>query len=248
MVGVDRATLEQLLAQGLSLAAIGRHFGRHEATVAHWVKRHGLEAVHRDRCAARGGLPREELATLVARGLSVGQIAAEVQRSKATVRHWLRRYGLTTSSPSGAGRRVESRSAAEAGLRHATMTCATHGETEFVVDGRGYYRCRKCRAEAVSRRRRKVKEILVREAGGACCICGYAQSMRALHFHHLDPAQKRLEINARGQALSLETLRAEARKCVLVCSNCHSEVEDGSTKIVQPGLTSETVDGHCCPG
>src|SRR4029077_1128577 len=42
---------------------------------------------------------------------------------------------------------------------------------------------------------------------------------------------RRLEINARGTALSLETLRAEARKCVLVCSNCHAEVEDGKSSI-----------------
>jgi hypothetical protein len=194
--------------------------------------------------AARGGLRRGELASLIEQELSIAQIAAEVQRSKATVRHWLGRYGLKTWSPSGSRRLVESRSAAEAGLRQAAITCATHGETQFVVDGRGYYRCRKCRAEAVSRRRRKVKETLVHEAGGACCICGYAQSMRALHFHHLDPSQKRLEINARGQALSVETLRAEARKCVLLCSNCHAEVEDGRAKVVLAGLTSE----RCCPG
>jgi hypothetical protein len=51
--------------------------------------------------------------------------------------------------------------------------------------------------------------------------------MRALHFHHVDPSQKRIAINAKGVALALETLRAEARKCVLLCSNCHAEVEDG---------------------
>jgi hypothetical protein len=51
--------------------------------------------------------------------------------------------------------------------------------------------------------------------------------MRALHFHHVDPAEKRVEINAKGIALSLATLRAEAEKCVLLCSNCHAEIEDG---------------------
>jgi hypothetical protein len=71
-----------------------------------------------------------------------------------------------------------------------------------------------------------MKATLVREAGGACCMCGYAATMRALHFHHLDPVEKRLEINARGAALSLDTLRAEAQKCVLLCSNCHAEVEE----------------------
>jgi hypothetical protein len=34
-------------------------------------------------------------------------------------------------------------------------------------------------------------------------------------------------LNAKGVALSLDTLRAEARKCVLLCANCHAEVEDG---------------------
>jgi IS30 family transposase len=32
---MDRASLEQLLNQGLSLAEIGKRFGRHESTVAY---------------------------------------------------------------------------------------------------------------------------------------------------------------------------------------------------------------------
>ena len=41
-----------------------------------------------------------------------------------------------------------------------------------------------------------MKEALVLEAGGACCICGYRSNMRALHFHHVDPAKKRLRSEA----------------------------------------------------
>jgi hypothetical protein len=55
--------------------------------------------------------------------------------------------------------------------------------------------------------------------------------MRALHFHHLEPSKKRHAINAKGVALSLEKLRAEAQKCVLLCSNCHAEVEDGMVSV-----------------
>jgi len=76
-----------------------------------------------------------------------------------------------------------------------------------------------------------VKAILVQEAGGRCCICGYDRNMRALHFHHLEPQLKRHSINAKGVALALEKLRAEARKCVLLCSNCHAEVEDRMASI-----------------
>jgi transposase len=228
---MECASLEQLLAQGLSLAQIGRRFGLHESTVGYWVQKHGLRAVNHDKYAARGGLSRVQLQPLVESGMTIAEVAESVGRSKATVRHWLTRHGLKTSG--GRGRRPadQVKAAKHAGLRSAEMQCARHGRTDFVLDGGGCYRCRRCRSEAVSRRRRRVKAILVSEAGGCCRICGYDRNMRGLHFHHLDPSHKRLSINAKGVALALETLRTEARKCVLLCSNCHAEVEDGIVAI-----------------
>ena len=228
--------MEQLLGQGLSLAEIGRRFGRHEATVSYWVEKHGLQAAKRDKHAARGVIAREDLEALVEADMSITQIAEAVGRSKATVCHWLIRYGLKTRG--GRGRRPSGqvKAAKQAGLATVTMRCIHHGETDFCIDARGYYRCKHCRTAAVARRRRKVKTILVEEAGGACCICGYSRNMRALHFHHLDPSQKRHEINAKGIAIALEKLRAEARKCVLLCSNCHAEVEDGIASIPADAL------------
>ena len=233
---MDRASLEQFLSQGLSLAEIGRRFDLHEATVGYWVKKHALEAANRDKHAARGGIPRDDLETLVEAGMSIAQIAEAVGRSKATVRHWLIRYGLKTHG--GPGRRPsgQAKAAKQAGLATVTMHCSRHGETDFWLDGRGYYRCKRCRSAAVARRRRKMKTILVEEAGGACCICGYDRNMRALHFHHVEPSQKRHEINAKGVAIALEKLRAEAHKCVLLCSNCHAEVEDGTASIPADAL------------
>jgi len=229
---MDRASLEQMLNQGLSLAEIGRRVGKHEATVAYWVQKHGLQATNREKHAARGGLSREELKLLVDQGATMAEIADALGRSKATVRHWLIRYGLKTHSNRGRRPSEKILAAKEAGLRVVTMHCGRHGETEFWLTGQGNYRCKRCRSDAVSRRRRKVKTILVGEAGGRCCICGYHRNMRALHFHHLDPSQKRHEINAKGVAIAIDKLRAEARKCVLLCSNCHAEVEDGMASIL----------------
>lgn len=246
---MDRAVLEELLGEGLSLAEIGKRLDRHESTVAYWLEKFDLTASNARRHVARGGLSSAQLTVLVERGMTIAEIALDLDRSKATVRYWLRRHGLRTHSTRGRRRSPEAVAASSAGLVVATMTCRRHGETTYVLDGRGYYRCRRCRAEAVSRRRRKVKETLVREAGGACAICGYGESRRALHFHHLEPSEKRMEINAKGIALSLKTLRAEARKCVLLCSNCHAEVEDGSASI--PAATLErasTTEGPRDPG
>jgi len=82
-------------------------------------------------------------------------------------------------------------------------------------------------SDAVSRRRREVKRILVEEAGGGCALCGYDRCVSALSFHHLEPATKSFELSRRGVTRSIERARAEARKCVLLCANCHAEVEAG---------------------
>ena len=107
------------------------------------------------------------------------------------------------------------------------MTCRHHGVTDHWLEGRGSYRCLKCRSDAVARRRRKIKALLVREAGGGCALCGYMRCIAALHFHHLDPAAKSFTLAHGGWTRSLDATRLEAAKCVLLCSNCHSEVEAG---------------------
>jgi IS30 family transposase len=113
---MDRRDLEQMLGEGLSLAEIGRRVGRHEATVSYWLRRHGLEAVGRRRHAAKGAPDRGDVAALVEAGFSIAQIAERTGRSKATIRHWLRRYGLKTKGAAGERRAVETQRATDAGL------------------------------------------------------------------------------------------------------------------------------------
>ena len=237
---MDRESLRLLLAQGLSLAEIGKRFDRHESTIAYWVQKHGLEAVNHDKHTARGGLTREELLPLVQAGMTIRTIAAQLGVSYSTVRHWLIRHGLTTTGRPGRRPPSEVQAAKRRGLARVQMRCLSHGETEFFIDSRGRYRCKKCRSEAVVRRRRKVKAILVAEAGGRCSVCGYDRNMRALQFHHLDPSLKRHEMNAKGVAIAIDKLRAEARKCVLLCSNCHAEVEDRKASISERAISAQS--------
>jgi transposase len=215
-----------MLGEGLSLAEIGRRVDLHESTVGYWVKEHGLEAVHGQKHAARGALAREELVRLIEAGRSIAQVAESVGRSKTTVRHWLREYGLRTRR--GTLREVRAEQAVEGGHPMRTMLdCPQHGATVFQRRPDGGYRCLKCRSDAVSRRRRKVKRVLVEEAGGECVGCGYSYCIAALEFHHVDPAEKKFSLSHRGVARSLASARAEAEKCVMLCANCHAEVEAG---------------------
>lgn len=223
---MDRAALEAMLGEGLSLAEIGRRLDRHESTVAYWLRQYGLEACGRMRHAPKGALTHAQLAPLVEAGMSVAQIAESLGRGNASVRHWLREYGLETIWAKRRGASREQR-------REMTLRCAQHGMTTFRLRVTGGYRCAKCNTEAVSRRRRNVKRILVEEAGGACRLCGYDRCIAALEFHHVVPADKRFSMSARGLARSIARAREEAEKCVLLCANCHAEVEAGMTSLAE---------------
>lgn len=88
-------------------------------------------------------------------------------------------------------------------------------EIENFLDNRNYKR--------VKSRRNRLKEELVNYKGGKCEICGYYKCINALEFHHLDPTQKDFTIS-QYDTLSIEKLKYEVDKCMLVCSNCHREL------------------------
>jgi transposase len=220
---MEKELLEQCLAEGMSLEAIGKRVGKHESTVSHWMKKHGLAAPGAEKHAAKGAPSKDELERLLRLGMSLRAIAKEMDRSLATIRHWMKRYDLKAIS--------HRHDAPDGGTREATLECRRHGKTSFVLEGRGYYRCKRCRLERVGRRRRTIKSKLVAEAGGKCVICGYHRCQRALQFHHLDPRTKEFHLGHTGVTRSLARCRAEARKCILLCANCHAEVEAGITAV-----------------
>jgi transposase len=226
---MEREQLEIMLDQGMTAEQIGVLTGKGTNTVYYWIKKCGLKAVNSEKHSPRGGISRDVITSLVEAGKSIAEIAAELERSNGTVRHWLRTYGLKTHGTPG---RYPRRVAPRPGMALCIFECPTHGTTEFVLDERrGRYRCRKCRQEAVSRWRRKAKRTLVDEAGGVCALCGYDRCVRALEFHHVDPSEKSFGISVTGGARSIAVLRAEAAKCVLLCANCHAEVEAGFAEL-----------------
>lgn len=107
--------------------------------------------------------------------------------------------------------------------------CGTHGRAEMytsVEKGQTRVGCKRCRNEAVLRTQRKNKDRLIDEFGGKCQECGYGEYRGALQFHHRDTATKSFALSSVG-SISYERLRAEAEKCDLLCSNCHSEHHAG---------------------
>jgi transposase len=218
---MEEAWLRSQLESGRSIESIARELGRSPSTVAYWVNKHGLASQHAPRHAARGPVDRAVLQALVEDGRSIREIAAQLDRSAASVRHWLGRHGLKTQP---------ARYSLRDGPKPSQILreCPLHGWTEFVRTGAvGRYRCGRCNSESVAARRRRIKELLVAEAGGACRLCGFDAYVGALQFHHREPTRKAFALSRQGVTRSLAAARAEARKCVLLCANCHAMVEAG---------------------
>jgi hypothetical protein len=60
-----------------------------------------------------------------------------------------------------------------------------------------------------------------------CSICGYNKCARALEFHHIDPNVKEYSVTKMAlRKHSLQRIKTEIAKCVIVCANCHAEIHD----------------------
>lgn len=76
---------------------------------------------------------------------------------------------------------------------------------------------------------KQLKEKLVKLKGGECNICGYKRSLSALHFHHVNPFEKKFNISDRNKLD--DELIEELDKCILVCAACHAECHEGQLDI-----------------
>ncbi|MDP2734848.1 MAG: hypothetical protein Q8P12_01430 [bacterium] len=77
---------------------------------------------------------------------------------------------------------------------------------------------------AVSRRRKRLKEMAVELKGGKCYFCGYSKCPSALEFHHLSEEDKSFDLGTRGLTRSWKRIEEELKKWILVCANCHREI------------------------
>lgn len=67
------------------------------------------------------------------------------------------------------------------------------------------------------------KQKLVDYKGGKCSVCGFDKHLSALDFHHINPNNKEFEIG-HNLGYTLDRLKKETDKCILICANCHREL------------------------
>jgi|SRR5208337_672601 len=90
-------------------------------------------------------------------------------------------------------------------------------KTSIVKDGKVKY---------IHERRKNLRRQFIQELGDCCSKCGYNKYDGALQFHHKDPSKKEFGLSNKHLNLSLEKLRKEVKKCILLCANCHHELHN----------------------
>src|SRR5437870_3786694 len=103
-------------------------------------------------------------------------------------------------------------------------TCAWHGCGKHLRGRQQRFCSPNCKGKFyVALRRKTLKRLAIQYKGGKCCRCGYNKCSEALTFHHCD-GNKAFGIGAKGYTRSWDTVKAELKKCLLLCANCHIEV------------------------
>ncbi len=75
------------------------------------------------------------------------------------------------------------------------------------------------------KRRRTIHQLsLIAEAGGRCERCDETFHPFIYDFHHKNPKLKSFSLDRSVFGKSIKSLREEAKKCHLLCANCHREV------------------------
>lgn len=148
----------------------------------------------------------KKLKDLVDMNYSTRQIAEALNFSQTNVRHWLKKYGLSTSPI---------KAATTPPKECSWYACSNMSHTKFCSN--------KCKYKYYAQTKRwKTKLKAIEYKGGKCERCGYNKCHDALEFHHLNPDEKDFGIGC-GNTYSWERTKSELDKCIMLCANCHRE-------------------------
>lgn len=91
--------------------------------------------------------------------------------------------------------------------------------------------CGKCnrskyntKSDKVTEHRKRLKIALVEANNHKCAYCGLEDHYQIYDFHHVNPETKLFQIS--GCTKGKDKIVEEAKKCVMLCANCHRKVEN----------------------
>jgi hypothetical protein len=95
------------------------------------------------------------------------------------------------------------------------------------------HRCKNCEKEKVKQYdapfKDKIKELLDIEKSKGCHYCPES-TPECLDFHHRNPKDKKYSVSTMlffGHNHTIEKVKAELEKCIVICANCHRKLHAG---------------------
>lgn len=79
--------------------------------------------------------------------------------------------------------------------------------------------------------RKRIKIALVKAFGNKCQRCGEEHSVGVFDFHHLNPNEKSFGLGSGFTTRAKSSYAEEAKKCVMLCANCHRYVENDGVDV-----------------
>lgn len=74
---------------------------------------------------------------------------------------------------------------------------------------------------------REVRALLAEFKSSGCVLCGESHAC-CLSAHHVNSTQKRFQLsNALEKGFAINAIKAEMRKCICLCENCHRKIHAG---------------------
>lgn len=96
---------------------------------------------------------------------------------------------------------------------------------------------KKDKAQPVVAFRKRIKMALVEAYGHKCACCGLVEDACLYDFHHINPDTKSFGIGSATTTRSRQAYVEEAKKCIMLCANCHRKIENNLISLNDCDLT-----------
>lgn len=217
---IDENKIRELVNVGLSIKDISKSLSISINSVKKCLKELELKTVYKKHPIIE--ISKLDLENLLKENSSLRSISKLTGKSLTSIRYWIKKYQLSLDK-SKIPHELKS-------SRFCPRCCQEKGIQEFYKKRGIQYAssyCKSCTTRQTVERMINFKSLCVEYKGGKCIVCGYNKYHGALEFHHMNPDDKDFTISQMRKYSFDNLVKFELDKCVLLCANCHREVENG---------------------
>ncbi len=157
------------------------------------------------------------LKELINKKYTQNEIGNHFNRSEASVKYWLKKYGLKTLNNTG-----------QRAIVPLCCKCGEDNPNNFYGNDKSM--CKTCNNNRVIEKGHENRKYIIETLGGCCKKCGFKDYDCSLDVHHLNPSTKDKNFNSiRGW--DKKRIDKEIMNCILLCKNCHTAYHSGYIKL-----------------